>query len=105
MNNSANERLARMGKAMDAAADTALRIADDARDAVTRASAESAATVLRHLATAIDAATVAECPGMLDMLARDATATVFNKAFREAMELRLAEAVPVLSFSDEQEGE
>jgi len=95
MTDSANERLVRMGKAMDAAADTALRIADDARDAVTRASAESVATVLRHLATAIDAATVAGCPGMLDMLARDATATVFNKAFRDAMESRLAEATVI----------
>ncbi len=100
--NDPKTRLKGMGLALDRFGDTADRIATDARDAVTRRNAENVAIVLRHLATAIDAAGVGHF-GALEALAQDATATVCNDRFLTAMEDRLAEAVPAFA-GDEQEG-
>ncbi len=100
--NDPKTRLKGMGLALDRFGDTADRIATDSLDAVTRRNAENVAIVLRHLATAIDAAGVGHL-GALEALAQDATATVCNDRFLTAMEDRLAEAVPVFA-SDEQEG-
>ncbi len=92
--NSAVDRFARMALSMDSVADSFFRIAEAANDAVTRRNAENAGTVLRNLAAALDAAQEGH-PGALEALAIDTTAVLFSRAFRDAMESRLAEAVVI----------
>ena len=102
--NSAADRFERFALSMDYLADSLDRIAADSVTAVQRRNAENVAAVLRVLGTAMDAA-VHGAPGALEVMALDAAEVVACKRFRDEMERRLVEAVPVLAFGDEQEGE
>ena len=102
--NSAADRFERFALSMDYLADSLDRIAADSVTAVQRRNAENVAAVLRVLGVAMDAA-VHGAPGALEAMALDAAEVVACKRFRDEMERRLVEAVPVLAFGDEQEGE
>lgn len=104
--NSAADRFERMGLSMDYLADSAFRIAEQSETAVARSNAENVGAILRALGSAMDAA-LHGAPGALEAMALDAAEVLTCKRFRDAMEARLAEAVPVLAIysTDEQEGE
>ena len=101
------ERLNMMAKALEFSALTADRMANDAIDAVTRRNAENVGIILRHLATAIDAAGLGHF-GALEALAQDATATMCAPRFVAEMEARIEEAKEAadvwrVAISDERE--